>query len=136
MPWVGGKVTRALEVGQVKDKVSRTMFSNQTRCTGLLALAGALACAPPPRVGSGSPRRPTQQTSVPGIAEPATAYRDMGFFAGGRPVPFVGSIDFFAGTGTDSTLALLSVSLANNALSFQRAGALFQGLYRVEAVFK
>src|SRR5262245_54229074 len=133
MTWVGGKLTRALEVGQVRDKVSPTMFSNPTVCTGWVLLAGALACAPPPRVGTGGPRGTTQQTTVPGIAEPSTAYRDMGFFAAGRPVPFVGSIDFFAGTGTDSTMVLLSVSLANNALSFQRAGSLFQGLYRVEA---
>jgi hypothetical protein len=60
----------------------------------------------------------------------------MGFFAQGRPVPFVGSTQFFASGTPDSTLVFLSLSMANNALSFQRAGALFQALYRVEAVFR
>jgi GWxTD domain-containing protein len=60
----------------------------------------------------------------------------MGFFAQGRPVPFVGSTQFFAAAAPESTFVLFSVSLANSALSFQRAGPLFQALYRVEAVFR
>jgi GWxTD domain-containing protein len=116
------------------------MFSKLMKVSGLLILANGLACGPPPRAGSGGALgagpRPTPQQTVPGISEPSTAYRELGFLAGGRPVPFVGSVDFFATASPESTLVLLSVSLSNSALSFQRAGALFQGLYRVEAFFR
>jgi len=86
------------------------------------------------RVGSDRPVAPA--AVVPGIFEPSGAYRDMGFLATFRPVPFVGTTRFFAGPAADSTLTLVSVSLSNNALSFQRSGSLFQALYRVEAVIR
>jgi GWxTD domain-containing protein len=73
---------------------------------------------------------------VPGLFEPSGAYRDMGFLAQGPPVAFVGAVRFLAGAVPDSTLAFFSLSLANNTLSFQRAGQLFQAAYRVEALFR
>src|SRR5689334_6697688 len=122
MPWPGGKLTRALEVGQVTGKVSRMTFRKSLFSFGILALVADLACGPPPRSGSGMDRSrgvPSPQQVVPGLSEPSTAYRDMGFFAQGRPVPFVGNADFFASAVPESTVVLLSLSLANNALSFQ-----------------
>jgi GWxTD domain-containing protein len=70
------------------------------------------------------------------LFEPSGAYREMGFLAQGPPVAFVGGVRFLAGAAPESTLALLSLSLANNTLSFQRAGQMFQAAYRVEAVFR
>jgi GWxTD domain-containing protein len=62
-------------------------------------------------------------------------YQRMGRLAGGNPLPFVGAFAYFAGRG-DSTIALLSVSLDNRALSFQRAGRDFAARYRVEVGFQ
>ena len=102
-------------------------------CTVILA-AGVLACGSYQRIGS--ERVPTPEAMVPGLFEPSGAYRDMGFLAQGPPVAFVGAVRFFAGPSPDSTVALLTLSLANSTLSFQRAGALFQARYRVEGGFR
>src|SRR5687768_16961853 len=96
--------------------------------------AGATACGSWQRVGT--ERTPAPETVVPGLFEPSGAYRDMGFLAQGPPVAFVGAVQFFAGPSPDSTVALLTLSLSNSTLSFQRAGMLFQARYRIEAAFR
>jgi len=111
------------------------MKRNRNFFAYLLFAAGAAGCAGTGQ-GAGTERTPAPATVVPGLFEPSGAYRDMGFLAQGRPVPFVGTTRFFAGSAPDSTLTLFSVSLSNSALSFQRFGQLFQALYRVEAVIR
>jgi GWxTD domain-containing protein len=100
----------------------------------VILAGGVTACGSYQRIGS--ERVPTPETVVPGLFEPSGAYRDMGFLAQGPPVAFVGAVRFFAGSSADSTIALLTLSLANSTLSFQRAGALFQARYRVEGGFR
>ncbi|MGH7522389.1 MAG: GWxTD domain-containing protein [Gemmatimonadales bacterium] len=65
-----------------------------------------------------------------------TVYRSMGALVGGGALPFVASVRYLAGPTPDSTLALFSVSLTNQTLSFQRRGAEFVAEYRVEASFR
>lgn len=60
----------------------------------------------------------------------------MGALVGGGALPFVASVRYLAGPTPDSTLALFSVSLTNQTLSFQRRGAEFVAEYRVEASFR
>src|SRR5262245_38065668 len=77
---------------------------------------------------------PAPDLVLPGMFDQAAAYHRMGFLAKGAPVPFVGAVRFLAGPGADSTLALFSASLANNALSFRRADAGFEAGYRIDVV--
>src|SRR5437867_6847134 len=78
-----------------------------------------------PRRGSGAPR----------LFDASSIYRSMGSLVGGGALPFVASVRYLAGPTPDSTLALFSASLTNQALSFQRRGGEFVAEYRVEAAF-
>ncbi|MDP3911604.1 MAG: GWxTD domain-containing protein [Gemmatimonadales bacterium] len=73
---------------------------------------------------------------MPRLFDATTVYRSMGFFVGGARLPFVASIRYLAGPAPDSTLTLFSLSLTNQALSFQRRGNEFVADYRVEATFR
>src|SRR6267142_754518 len=86
------------------------------------------AGAPPPAPGhsAGSPR----------LFDASAVYRSMGALVGGGNLPFVASVRYLAGPTPDSTLALFSVSLTNQALSFQRRGGEFVAEYHVEASFR
>jgi len=86
------------------------------------------------RVGSEEPTRP--EAAVPQLFDASVAYREMGFLVAGPQLPFVGSVRYLATAGPDSTLCVLSLSLANQALSFRRAGNLFVAEYRVELAFR
>lgn len=86
--------------------------------------------------GAGSTR--TTPTTAPArAAAPGTVtdamevYSRAGFLTGRGEVPFVGSVRYFAGPGPDSTLAVVSLSLANGALSFTREGDRFRAGYDV-----
>lgn len=62
-------------------------------------------------------------------------YSRIGRLTSGPPVSFVGSVVYLAGRN-DSTIAQVGVSLANRTFSFQRAGLVFQALYRVTMTFE
>lgn len=97
----------------------------------LVVLAG---CSSAGRPGRGS--TPDPEVLVPRLADPTAVYRQLGFLAKGDPVPFVASVHYLAGPTPDSTLAVFGLSMANNALSFRRAGNLLEARYRIEAVFR
>jgi GWxTD domain-containing protein len=94
----------------------------------------AVGCAPVQRGSSSDAPRPG--TTVPGVFDASSAYRSMGFVVGGGSLPFVASVCYLRGPAPDSTLALLAVSLANQALTFRRSGNEFVAAYRVEAAFR
>jgi GWxTD domain-containing protein len=56
----------------------------------------------------------------------------MGLLASTGPVPFVGSVGYLAGATPDSTLALVTLSLANRALTFSRMGEVYEATYQVQ----
>jgi GWxTD domain-containing protein len=58
-------------------------------------------------------------------------YRRMGLLADEGETPFVGNLSFFAAASPDSTLVILTVSLANQALHFTREGDRFRAIYHV-----
>ena len=108
--------------------------------------AFALACASGSGGGpSPSPSpSPSPRPAAPTAAAPATAgrrtteqpdevnlYRRMGLLAEGGETPFVGTLSFFAGPTPDSTLLVLTVSLANRVLRFAREGDRFRAAYNV-----
>ncbi|HZE94205.1 MAG TPA: GWxTD domain-containing protein [Gemmatimonadales bacterium] len=87
------------------------------------------------RVGSPD-ASPRPGTTVPRLFDATSVYRSMGAFVGGGALPFVASIRYLAGPTPDSTLALFSVSLTNQTLTFQRRAGEFVAEYHVEASFR
>ena len=79
-----------------------------------------------PRGGNASPR----------LFDASSVYRSMGALVGGGALPFVASVRYLAGPIPDSTLALVSVSLTNQTLTFQRRGSEFVAEYHVEVSFR
>ena len=102
--------------------------------TVFLVCALGAACGSWQRVGS--PDGPGPGTTLPRLFDATSVYRSMGFLVGGSALPFIASIRYLAGPVPDSTLALFSVSLTNQALTFQRRGNEFVAEYRVEAAFR
>ncbi len=68
---------------------------------------------------------------VPQQPDVVDLYRRLGLLAVGDETPFVGSLSFLGGRTTDSTLMLLTVSIANRALRFSREGDRFRANYSV-----
>jgi GWxTD domain-containing protein len=89
-------------------------------------LAGA--CAPATSPTGASPRRAEP------VPRPADVYQRLGLVSGPPSFPVVGGYTTLAGAG-DSTLVLLSLSLPNSALRFQRSERGFVAEYVVEAAF-
>ena len=99
----------------------------------VLALAVA-ACGQWQRVGSSD--RPAPGTAVAPLFDARPIYRSMGLLVAGAPLPFVGAIRYLDGGTPDSTLVLVSLSLANQALRFRRDGPEFLAQYRVEITMR
>ena len=105
------------------------------RAAWVVVIMGAGACGSWQRVGTADdPPRPG--TTVPRLFDATSVYRSMGALVGGGALPFIASVRYLAGPTPDSTLALFSVSLTNQTLSFRRRGAEFFAEYRVEAAFR
>jgi GWxTD domain-containing protein len=106
------------------------------RCVPL-ALTAVLAagCSSSQRAGSRA-TVPRRGNASPHLFDASSVYRSMGALVGGGALPFVASVRYLAGPTPDSTLALFSVSLTNQTLTFQRRGAEFVAEYHVEASFR
>ena len=103
---------------------------------GLLAVAVLSGgCAPLPRAGKPA-AAPQLGPTLPRLFDASSVYRSMGALVGGGGLPFIASVRYLAGPSPDSTLALFSVSLTNQTLTFQRRGGEFVAEYRVEASFR
>jgi GWxTD domain-containing protein len=94
----------------------------------------ATACGQWQRVGSD--QAPGPERVVPRLFDAASVYRAMGLLAAAEPLPFVASVRFLAGPTPDTALAVVGVSLANNALAFRRSGDLHEARYRVEIAMR
>jgi GWxTD domain-containing protein len=73
---------------------------------------------------------------LPHLFDASSVYRSMGLLVGGASLPFVGSVRYLRGPVPDSTLALFALSLANQALTFQRSGNEFVAGYHVDVTFR
>jgi len=99
------------------------------------AILTAGGCGPPQRAGSAE-AAPRPGPASPRLFDASGVYRSMGALVGGGALPFIASVHYLAGPTPDSTLALFSVSLTNQTLTFQRRGAEFVAEYHVEASFR
>jgi len=95
------------------------------------AAATALGC------GGGGARGSAPETATPAVDEAqvpgvvAAAFRRVGRFASGDPLPFVGTVVFADGPA-DTTLAVLALSLENRSLTFEREPSAYVARYRVD----
>ncbi|MFN2399615.1 MAG: GWxTD domain-containing protein [Gemmatimonadaceae bacterium] len=75
------------------------------------------------RPGSPDERRSTpRRASLPGVMDPVALYENAGLMAAQEPLPFVGNVRYLAGSSSDTTLVLVTLSLANRALTFTPEG--------------
>jgi GWxTD domain-containing protein len=111
---------------------------NMTRHLKPLALFAAgvtlVSCGKWQRVGTEEAPDPGQ--FVARLFDETEVYREMDLVAADGPIPFVGGIQFLAGATSDSTLAVVALSITTNVLSFQQAGDGFEARYRVELAFR
>src|SRR2546430_832009 len=121
----GAKLTSEFEDGQVTRRVTAL-------ATAVLLSGG---CGSWQRVGAPD-APPGAGSTLPRLFDASSVYRSMGFLVGGGALPFVASVRYLAGPVPDSTLALFSISLTNQTLTFQRRGNEFVADYRVEAAFR
>ncbi len=108
------------------------------RCVALLGIGLATWT-----LGCGAGRRaarpddpPRADELIPRLFDATAVYRTMGFLVAGAPLPYVAGVRYLAAPAPDSTLALFSLSLANQVLSFRRDGDEFRGDYHVELTFR
>ncbi len=81
-----------------------------------------------------SPALPTTAPAnrrLPGGDDLIALYRRMGLLAEGGETPFVASLSFFATGRPDTTVMMLTVSLANRVLAFKREGDHYRANYQV-----
>jgi GWxTD domain-containing protein len=114
------------------------------RATAALVLLGVIAsgaCYRPNRGGpGGTPARPGEvergRIDVGIFTDPVRIYQRMGLLAEGGALPFVGSVGFFASRSPDTTHTLVSVSMAANALAFQRDADRYRASYAIRLEVK
>jgi len=105
------------------------------RRVALVVAVLSASCGSGQRVGSPD-TAPRRGNAAPRLFDASSVYRSMGALVGGGALPFIASVRYIAGPTPDSTLALFSVSLTNQTLTFQRRGAEFVAEYHVEASFR
>ena len=101
-----------------------------------LPLALSAACASRPRVGDPGGTRPEdarggRRSGPPApLTEMTGIYQQMGLLVPKGELPVVGTVAYFA-RSDDSTLAVLTLSMPNRALSFVREGERYRAGYSV-----
>jgi GWxTD domain-containing protein len=101
--------------------------------------AGVVGCASRPRVGDPGGARPEDarggRRGPGGVPAPLTEmtgiYQQMGLLVPKGELPVVGTVAYFARATDDSTLAVLTLSMPNRALSFVREGERYRAGYSV-----
>lgn len=86
--------------------------------------AGTPGAAPSGSVATNNRRIPNQPDVV-------QLYRRLGLLAEGGETPFVGSLAFLGGRTVDSTVMVVSVSIANRSLRFAREGDRYRAVYNL-----
>jgi GWxTD domain-containing protein len=95
------------------------------------------ACAARRRVGNGgggngtgvAATDPLRRGDPTAAFDPSRIYAAMGLIAAPEPIPFVASVSFLAGSTPDTTLAVVTLSLPNRALTFAREGERYRAAY-------
>ena len=95
----------------------------------LVSTVLALACSGP--IIQPAPAPAPVTLGEMSVAQGTDQYREGGFIVGEGGMPFVGTIGFAAGPSSDSSLAVIALSIPPRALSFVRAGDRFAAYYSV-----
>jgi GWxTD domain-containing protein len=97
----------------------------RARASHLVVLALLVACAPraQSRGPNGEAPAPAQREPLAPVLDPTAGYRGAGLIVQGPPLPFVGAVRYLAGRTADSTLVLVTLSLANRSLTFTSDGS-------------
>ncbi len=74
---------------------------------------------------------PVSNRRIPQQPDVIALYRRLGLLAEGGETPFVGSLSFVGGRSPDSTVMVLTVSMANRALHFGRDGDRYRATYNL-----
>ncbi len=108
-----------------------------TLLTASLAFA-TLACSPRAHTLDSAPGASPDTSRAGGLGDidPRGVYRSAGLMVYGAPLGFVASVSYLASDDSDSTLALVSVALANRALEFRPEGRLQRAGYTVTIEFR
>jgi len=89
-----------------------------------------------PAASPGSiPLPPSVRSSEP-PRDPSVIYNQMGLIATGSPLSYVGKIAYFGTRSPDTTMLLVSISIANRMLSFVRDGDVYRAPYEVKLSLK
>ncbi len=129
-------------VGRQNDPSSRKFMKMSRRwlvhASVLSSSVLILGCA-----GSGARQAPDPlgsynvgQIAAGAIRDFRPIYHQMGLAAAPAPIAFVGSSAFFASTTPDTTLTIVSISIPNRGLTFERDGETFQATYEVTLTVK
>ncbi len=99
-----------------------------------LAAAASLVissgCAPRRPTDAGGPPEPRRGPAV-GTLQMSAVYRQNGMLVAPEPMPFIGTVRYLAGATLDSTLVLVTLSFANQNLTFASEGAVRRGNYSI-----
>ena len=73
----------------------------------------------------------TNNRRIPTQPDVVSLYRRLGLLAEAGETPFVGNLAFLAGKAVDSSIVVLTISIANRALHFARDGDRYRAVYHV-----
>src|SRR5690606_23777357 len=119
----------------------RTLFRAMTLlvvAVGGMAAAGLTACgASGGGVGAaGGAPRPAGPLTAPPPPDPARLYRSMGLIAHGEPFPITGRLAYLAAASPETTYVVLTIALANRALTFTHDGDRYRAGYAVDMLVR
>ncbi len=97
---------------------------------GIAAACGGSRTGAPPAGRAPGPE-PSARTALGPQYDAIGLFRRLGLLARGAPMPFVGSVSFFATPSPDSTHVLVAISLSNAALTFGRENDRFRAGYTI-----
>ncbi len=127
-----------VSLARVQDAASRHMRTFFVGFAALLTLSGCASGKGATTGGSGgqapqpaAATAPVSNRRIPTQPDPITLYRRLGLLAEGGETPFVGALAFLSGKTNDSTIMVLTVSMANRSLRFGREGDRYRASYNV-----
>lgn len=126
------RVYRAMDRWFSRTRVARRVVTTAATAVIVAACGRGRATPPPAPAGAGAAIEPAKRTSLgPQAYDAIGLFRRLGLLARGAPMPFVGSVSFFAASTPDSTHTLVAISLSNGALAFARESDRFRAGYTV-----
>jgi len=100
-------------------------------CLAVLVVAGCSSGTRSGGRGRGSASGAPAPAANEAAPDPSAFYRQLGMIAQSGAFPFVGQVRYLSGSSADSTLALITLSFANRALTFNGDGEGQRAAYAV-----